>query len=126
MATVEERVRILEMVQSGEISAEKAATLLKALEQVRPEPEEKARSGGVGKGPRQVRIRVTDLETGKHRANVTMPWSLLSVGVKMGVRFAHERIKLEDFMDAIQAGATGKIVDMVDEEDRERVEVFVE
>ena len=55
-----------------------------------------------------------------------MPWSLISVGVEMGARFAREEIKLEDFLEAIQAGAEGKIMDVVDEEDNERVEIFVE
>jgi hypothetical protein len=46
--------------------------------------------------------------------------------MKMGARFAGNEIKLEDFMEAVQAGAAGKIVEVLDEEDNERVEIFVE
>jgi hypothetical protein len=44
----------------------------------------------------------------------------------MGARFAPEEINLEEVMQIIQAGTEGKIVDVEDEEDRERVEIFVE
>jgi hypothetical protein len=55
-----------------------------------------------------------------------MPWSLVNVGINMGARFARDEVKVEDFVEAVQAGAEGKIMDLVDEEDGERIEVFVE
>jgi hypothetical protein len=72
------------------------------------------------------RVRVTDLETGRQKVDVRMPWSLVNVGLNMGARFAREEIKVAEFAEAIQAGAEGKIMDVVDEEDGERVEIFVE
>ena len=121
----EERVRILKMVQSGHISAEEAALLLKALDQGRPgqKPQPPAMPS---REPRQVRILVTDLSSGKEKVNVKMAWNLLSVGVKMGAHFAHDDIRMEDLVAAVQAGAVGKVLEMVDQEDKERVEVFVE
>ena len=54
--------------------------------------------------------------------------SLVNVGIKMGARFAPniEGLDYEEISQAIKAGAQGKIVDVVDEEDGERVEIFIE
>jgi hypothetical protein len=44
----------------------------------------------------------------------------------MGARFAPEEIDLEEVMQALESGTEGKIVDVEDAEDGERVEIFVE
>jgi len=46
----------------------------------------------------------------------------------MGARFAPEveGINFDEVMAAIKSGSQGKIVDVVDEEDGERVEIYVE
>ena len=128
MATTDERLQILKMVQSGQITAEDGVRLLEALKGSRAEesPKEEAQPRAGGRGPRQFRIRVTDLETGRQKVDMRMPWSLINVGVNMGARFGREEIRVQDFVDAVQAGAEGKIMDVVDEEDGERVEIFVE
>jgi hypothetical protein len=124
MITPEERIHVLEMIQSGQITAEEGARLLDALRQT---PSAGAdQPGDRRKTPRQLYIRVTDLETGRQKVDMRMPWSLVNVGVGMGARFTREEIRVEDFVEAVQAGADGKIIDVIDEEDGERVEVFVE
>ena len=55
-----------------------------------------------------------------------MPWGLVSVGAKMGARFAPDEIDQAELLAAIDAGAEGKIIDVIDEDDNERVEIFVE
>lgn len=125
MATVEERMQILKMIESGQITAEEGAQRLEALKE-EARREEEGWPGSRGREPRRLRIRVTDLETGRHKVNINLPWSLVSVGTKMGARFAPEEINLEEVMEAIHAGAEGKIVDVEDVEDNERVEIFVE
>jgi hypothetical protein len=125
MATAEERMEILKMVQSGQISAEEGATLLEALkEEDKPRlgPEPIART----QQPRRLRIRVSDLGTGRHKVNIDLPWNLINVGMHMGARFAPEGIDLEEVIQALRAGTEGKIVDVEDAEDNERVEIFVE
>ena len=125
MGTAEERNHILKMVESGRITAEEGAQLLEALRED-ARPQEEAQAGRQGLEPNQLRIQVTDLKTGRQKINMCLPWGLVNVGLNMGARFARDEIQVQDFVEAVQAGATGKIVDVVDEESRERVEIFVE
>ena len=122
---VDERMQILKMIESGQITAEEGIQLLEALKGEGRRQEERW-SGSRGTGPRWLRVRVTDLETGQRKVNINLPWSLVSVGAKMGAHFAPAEIDLEEVMEAIHAGAAGKIVDVEDVEDNERVEIFVE
>ncbi|MGD8244118.1 MAG: hypothetical protein PVG25_09480 [Anaerolineae bacterium] len=125
MATAEERMEILKMVQGGQITAEEGAQLLEALqdkEELQPELGPADRT----KRPRRLRVRVSDLETGRNKVNIDLPWNLINIGMHMGAQFAPEEIDLEEMMRALQAGTEGKIVDVEDAEDGERVEIFVE
>jgi hypothetical protein len=126
MATTEERMQILSMVAEGTITAEEGAKLLAALE---PEARRNARPDLTGpSSPRWFRVRVTDLETGKNKVNVNLPMSLVEVGTRMGARFAPELEDMDfrDIIDQIKSGAQGKIVEVEDIEDGERVEIYVE
>ncbi|HSJ55746.1 MAG TPA: hypothetical protein VLC95_01100 [Anaerolineae bacterium] len=127
MATTEERMQILNMVASGNITAEEGAKLLAALE---PEGKRRQMLAGPG-GPtpaRWFRVRVTDLETGKNKVNVNLPMSLVDVGTRMGARFAPELegMDFEDIIEQIKSGAQGKIIEVEDAEGGERVEIYVE
>lgn len=133
MATMEERMKILQMVQEGKITPEDAAGLLEALE----EGGDEGRVAGIvvnemnttqGRKPRWLRVRVTDTNTGKPRVNVRLPMSLVNVGLKMGSRFAPEveGLDMDMLSEAIASGEVGQIVDVVDEQDGEHVEVFLE
>lgn len=126
MATQEERLRILKMIEEGKISAEDGARLLEALsvgEQRRAEGPA-SQSGS----PRWFRVRVTDLNTGKNKVNVNIPMGLVNVGMKMGARFAPdmEGIDFDQISEMVRSGATGKLIEVEDAEDGERVEIFVE
>jgi hypothetical protein len=123
MATVEERMQILKMIEEGKISAEEGAKLLAALA-AGSKPVPTKREGS----PKQFRVRVTDLNSGRNKVNINIPMSLVNVGLKMGARFAPdiEGINFDEVMEAVRSGSQGKIVDVVDEEDGERVEIYVE
>jgi hypothetical protein len=131
MASVEERMKVLKMIEEGKVSPEEGAKLLAALAESRKPP---PRPGGAASfaapegGPRWFRVRVTDMVTGKPKVNVNIPMGLVSVGLKMGARFAPglEMEQMEELSAALQSGATGKIMDVTDEEDGEHVEIFVE
>ena len=125
MATTEERMQILKMIEEGKINASEGAELLKALD----------RNGGKSaepmKGPsapRWFRVRITDMATGRNKVNVNIPMGLVNVGMKMGARFAPEMegVELSNLVQAIRSGATGKVIDVVNKDESERVEIFVE
>ena len=129
MATSEERVKILKLVQEGKITTDQGVQLLEALQ----DPHTKKGEGGntPAKGTqaaRWFRVSVTDTDTGKVRVNVRLPVNLITAGVKMGARFSPEveGLDMEQLMTLIKAGEIGKIVDVVDEKDGEHVEVFLE
>jgi len=126
MATVEERMRVLKMIEEGKISAEEGAKLLAALSESRKTPSITLGTA-VGEA-RWFRVRVTDLATGKAKVNVNIPMGLVNVGIKMGARFAPnlETEQMEALAEALKSGATGKIIDVTDEESGEHVEVLVE
>jgi hypothetical protein len=125
MATAEERMQILKMIEEKKITAEEGARLLAALSSGRKD------QGGAG-GPRQdarwFRVRVTDLESGRSKVSVNVPMSLVNVAIKTGARFAPniEGFDFNQVIDAMRSGAHGKVVDVTDEEQSERIEIYVE
>ena len=126
MATTDERMQILKMIEEGKISAGEGAELLRALSR-----EAQGQAAEPLKGtstPRWFRVRVTDTATGRSKVNVNIPMGLVNVGIKMGARFAPEieGVEYKEIMEAIRSGQQGKIFDLTDEADGERVEIFVE
>ncbi|HOD04923.1 MAG TPA: hypothetical protein PKH92_07750 [Anaerolineaceae bacterium] len=131
----EERLKILQMLQEGKISAEQATQLLEALEGARtpvppmppvpPEPPLPPRVSGAG---RWLRVRVTDSDTNKVRVNLRLPLSVVESGLKMGMRFTPEiqDIDPQELMGILNSGQIGQVVDVYDEKDGEHVEVFIE
>lgn len=123
--SAEERLKILKMIEEGKITAEEGTRLLSVLSK-----QDKRSIPGDKEGrPRWLRVRVLDLRTGKESVRVNLPLSLVNVGMKMGARFipdAEQDIVMEDLAEALQQGMVGKIVDVVDEEEGQRVEIFVE
>jgi len=155
MASSEERLHILKMIQEGKLTAEQGAQLIEALEEnagaepvgkpggkpgtlpARPQPVDAAQTEAVrseaagpaaGRGQRWFRVRVTDTGTGKTRVNVRLPVHLVQAGLKMGARFSPEVQSLDpdQLMQFIKSGEVGKLLDVIDDEDGEHVEVFIE
>jgi hypothetical protein len=126
MAKTEERMQILRMIEEGKISAGEGAQLLRALEKKDTGPDAEPLRGA--SRPRWFRVRITDLKTGRNKVNVNIPMGLVNVGMKMGARFAPEMegVDYDDLMSAIRSGQQGKVIDITDNEDGERVEIFVE
>lgn len=115
-----ERDRILKMIEAGQVSANEAGQLLDALN-VEQRSADRVRS-------RLVRVRVTDLHTGRQKANVTIPLGLVNVGLRLGARLAPQLSgsALEDLLRGVERGATGRLLEWQDLEEGERVELFVE
>jgi hypothetical protein len=123
MATTEERLRILKLIEEGKITAEEGARLLAALNKG-----SRRQASASETDSRWLRVRVTDLRSGKPALNVNLPLSLVNVGLRVGARFVPdvEGIDLASVASALQQGVTGKIMDVVDEDEGQRVEIYVE
>lgn len=123
MATAEERRKILRLVEEGKITAGEAARLLKAIGK-----QEEKRAPQPGREPGWLRVQVTDMRTGKRSVNVNVPLRLVDVGLRMGARFVPdmEGIEVEELVEALKQGMTGKVIDVVDEAEGQRVEIYVE
>lgn len=124
MATTEERMKILKMIEEGKLSPEEGAQLLSALGR-KAAP---GIPGLVAGGAKWLRVRVTDLNTGRSKASVQIPLALMDAGMKIGAHFAPEidGVNMDQLMEALRSGMTGKIIDATDDVDGERVEIFVE
>lgn len=118
----EERMQILKMLEAGQINAKEAADLLHALDKPKAPPAAPPLRG------RWMRVRVTDLATGKTKVNVNVPMSLVDVGIRMGARFMPktESVDPQEVLEAIRSGESGKMVDVEDAESGEHVEIYVD
>ena len=119
----DERNRILNMVESGRITAAQAAQLLDALLSEHEQPGERVRN-------RTVRIWMTDMATNSKKMNVTatMPINLISMTLHLLTRMAPQLndSTLQNVMHAIERGNTGRLLDLQDLEEGKRIEIFVE
>ena len=126
MVTSEERMKILKMISEDKITAEEGAQLLTALTQ----RSEKPKSEPHRKLANQIlRVRVTDMGSGKTKVNVNLPMRLVDAGLNIAAQYTPE-MENAQMMDAVKEALTenmtGKIVDVIDEEDGEHVEIFIE
>lgn len=124
MATREERIKILKMLEQGKLSAEEATRLLQALARGKVD-RKTAKPEGTA---RWLRVRMTDLSGEKTSVNVTLPIGLVNVGLKLGAQLIPdvEELDLEKIKAALQQGLTGKVAEVVDEAEGQRVEIYVE
>ncbi len=125
MAISEERRKVLQMVEEGKLSPEDGARLLAALGQAEApevEPPPPAPTGDAN--GRTLRVRVSNVITGKQKVAVNIPLGL----VDFGLRFvpANDKFDAEALRSAIHNGMTGRIVEVLDDEKGERVEVYIE
>lgn len=125
----QERMMILEMLQKGKITADEAAKLLETLEKNKSRSDEDDVGAEIAKGQGKFfRVKITDTDTGKTRASIRIPLSVMGIGAKFGAHFTPQidGIESENLLEAIRSGEVGKIVDVYDEEDGEHVEVYIE
>ena len=126
MVTSEERMKILKMIDDGKINAEEGSQLLSALSQRSDKPRKGPKRSLAGQ---MLRVRVTDMSTGKAKVNVNVPMKLVDAGLSIAAQFTPEMENaqmMEAVKEALSENISGKIVDVIDEEDREHVEIFIE
>lgn len=153
MASSEERMMILRMVEEGKLTPEEGTRLLSAMGERQSEPEMAGATAESASGERAtgaaysassayssagfatnfgdgslngrlLHVRVTNSVTGKHKVDVNIPLGL----VEFGLRFipANAKVNAQTIRDAITSGTRGRIVDVQDSEKGDHVEVFIE
>ncbi len=130
-----ERMRVLELLEQGKISAAEAAELLRALGD--DDRDAVADEAPRGERPRWFRVRVTDVASGRPKANVSIPFGV----VNFGLRFAPNNFRfmgrggkggigmprqVDDLLDALRSGRRGTLYDITDGNEGERIEIIVE
>ena len=126
MVTSEERMKILKMISDGKITAEEGSRLISALSQ---KSEKEIKFAKRSRSNQMLRVRVTDMSTGKAKVNVNVPMKLVDAGLNIAAQFTPEMENaqmMEAVKEALAENMSGKIVDVVDEEDQEHVEIFIE
>ena len=121
--STDERNRILNMVESGQITAGQAAQLLDTLL-----PEHEQSSGQMEN--RTLRIWMTDMPTNRSKMNMTatMPLYLVSMSLRLLARLLSQLndSTIQNVIRAIERGTTGRLLDLQDLEEGKRLEIFVE
>jgi len=122
----EETMKILKMVEEKKISAEEAAKLLEALE--RSSGKEETSQEKYGK---TLRIKVFEGDLSKPKVNVNIPLTIVKfIGKLMPDRVKtkldEHNVSFEQIMEMVEKGETGKLVEVEDTEENERVEIYIE
>lgn len=121
----DERDRILEMVEAGQVNAVQAAQLLDTLESepAYTQPAERIRE-------RTLRIRATSLQSKQPKTNFSASISvqLVKLSLRLGGHLLPQLNNqvLEDILRSVENGASGRLLDLQDLEQGERIEIFVE
>jgi hypothetical protein len=128
MASSQERLQILKMIEEGKISASEGAELLRALDQSHRNATQEPLRGM--SAPRWMRVRVTDTKTNTSKVSVNIPMGLVNIGMKMGARFIPnvevEGEGLDQILEAVRKGEQGRVLDYRDPDSGEHIEVFLE
>ena len=119
----DERNRILNMVESGQVSAQEASQLFDAL------VEEQSMLPQVPQN-RIVRVWVTDMATRSRKVNMTasLPVPLLRVSLQALASLVPllRGGRAEQIISSLESGSTGRVMDLQNLEDGRRVEIFIE
>lgn len=134
MATNDERMTILRLIEQGKISAEEGARLIAAMRGASASADDVSATQARNGAAKWLRVRVTDGATGKYKVDLALPLSLVDWGVRVATRLAPsfvpdidvEGVDMSEVMDAIRSGQRGRIVDVYDDDDGERIEIVVE
>jgi polyhydroxyalkanoate synthesis regulator phasin len=121
--STEERNRILNMVESGQVTAAEAAQLLDTMLPAYEQP-----SGQMEN--RTVRIWMTDMSTNRRKMNITatIPVYLVSMSLRLLARLVSQLndSTIQNVIHALEKGTTGRLLDLQDLEEGKRLEIFVE
>lgn len=122
----EETMRILKMVEEKKISAEEASKLLEALERSTGEEETSEEKSG-----KKLRIKVFEGDLSKPKVNVNIPLTIVKfignlVPDRVKTKLDEHKVSFDQIMEMVEKGEVGKIVEVEDKEENERVEIYIE
>ena len=136
MSEMQERLMILKMIEDGKVTADDGARLLASI------GEKEKQESPVGSpvkeietivkpradGKKWFRVRVSDIASGRTKTTVNLPMGLVDWGLKVGAQYAPELndLNISELQDMLTEETEGLLVDVYDEEDGERVEIYVE
>lgn len=126
MTTSEDRLRVLKLIEEGKITAAEAVSMLDAS--ANP-GKDRGEAQPVSSEPaRWIHVLVTDIDSGKARVNIRLPINLVNTGINMGAHLSTEInvLDTQQIKDYIKRGVTGQVLDVVDDEEGERVQIFLE
>lgn len=126
---MDEKIRILKMIEEGKITSAEGEKLLAAIDEKSTGIEKQKIDGA----PKWLKIRVfEEKENGKKtKVNINVPIAIVETGLKIGKGFdenldsALNGVDFNDIMDMIRSGAEGKIVD-IETDEGETVEIYIE
>jgi hypothetical protein len=115
-----ERQRILKLLEDKKITADEASRLLDALG-----------DEGVGGRAKFLKVRVFDRSSGEPKVNVTLPLSIVRWGMQFvpdeaRAKMNEHNIDFDRITDALEHDFVGKVIEVEGEKDHERVEVYLE
>ena len=120
MVSAEERKRVLGMIEAGKLSVEEGTRLLAVLEAA-PAPD-------AGRpAPRWIRLRVTEPASGQVVASARLPLGAAFLLQRTLGRFLPDLDELD--LGGLLTGALGgggRLIDVVDAADGQRVEIFLD
>ncbi len=123
VTSTEERNRILDMIEMGQITAAQAAQLLDTLVPESEQSEWQMQN-------RTVRIWMTDMSTNRRKMNMTatMPIYLISTSLRLLARLVSQLNDgtIQNVIRALEKGTTGRLLDLQDLEEGKRLEIYVE
>jgi hypothetical protein len=119
MTAAEERMTILRLVEQGKISPEEGVRLLSALGRRDARPAETRPD--LFDTSRQLHIRVSEIGAQRHRLDVALPVGL----VRLALHYlpAGVQVDVAAIEEAIEAGVTGQLAEVIDQEHGVRVEI---
>jgi hypothetical protein len=119
MTTEPDRAQVLKMIETGQVNAADGARLLSALGQPAPSAD---------LPDRWLRLRITDLDTQRPKVSVNLPMTWVALGLKLGSHYKPElaQIDVNEIVESVRRGAEGRLVEVENIEDGERIEIFVD
>ena len=122
----EETMRILKMVEEKKISAEEASKLLEALERSTGKEETSEEKSG-----KKLRIKVFEGDLSKPKVNVNIPLTIIKfignlVPDRVITKLDEHKVSFDQILEMVEKGEVGKIVEIEDKEENERVEIYIE